>query len=698
MRYFTAITAVVALAWCGQGGNRLLGQETNQHGVSGWSANVIGAIHALPIKDRYAALINLAGIGCGAPTLSVVAQLPMLDGTSALPLWLADAGIKPAAAAAPVQDAKSHDDLYGAIEAAKSKFQPISAEQLTTAKSALDQRLNTLTTFLASDKTAEAGWKKFLLLDPLQEELAKGKDAKIETLRSAAARFASGEAGLEVDQFRQVRAALDRYLGLLAESQSPTGEADFKKRLDSLAETIHSYQRNESTADADAIGKLLGELSAGGQAQDLVDAVHARFNQPNLLVRASQGFIGAISQEQVSENNEIHDSILGTQVSGHAQVTGTRSAVLVDGEEHAAMDVLVNATANSQTVGLHSPVTIYAHGVTQLHGVKRVLVDADGYTDQPATSTACTQTFIDQLCICGGRIVQRIATKRVYQGKGEAECVASQHAKARLNEQMNSNATEGLAKQNASFQTKFRGPLLRRGAFPEMLRYASTPAAMTITAREGDAGHLAAPSAPPDLKSDWFLAVRVHESFINNLLAASLSGRTINKEEFDRAAIDLLGDIPKEVQAEPGEEEKDWTITFAKERPITVTFADSGFAITIRGRSYTSEPTNKKVGAMDVTARYKIKAGAKEAERIGELEIDPPNYVTGTQLTFEQTAGRRLLRKRFDRILKPTIPFEGVTFATEPWNKAGKLVSSQLTADRGWLTIGWNQAADSVTK
>ena len=653
-----------------------------------------------PSKIAMSALINLAGIGCGEPTLSLVAQLPMLEGTSVLPLWLAGAGIKPAAAAAPVQDAKGHDDLYGAIEAAKSKFQPISAEQLTAAKTLLDQRLNTLTTFLAGDKTAEAGWKKFLVLDPLQEELAKGKDTKIETLRSAAARFASGEAGLEVDQFRQVRVALDRYLGLLAESRSPTGEADFQKRLDTLAETIHSYQLNESTTDADSIGKLLGELNAGGQAQELVAAIHARFNQPNLLVRASQGFIGAISLEQVTENNEIHDSILGTQVSGHAQVAGTRSAVLVDGDQHGAMDVLVNATANSQTVGLHSPVTIYSHGITQLHGVKRVNIDADGYTDQPATSTACTRTFIDQLCICGGRIVQRIATKRVYQGKGEAECVASQHAEARLNEQMNSNATEGLAKQNATFQNKFRGPLLRRGAFPEMLQYASTPAALTITAREGDAGHLAAPTAPPELTSDWFLAVRVHESFINNLLAASLSGRTINKEEFDRAAIDLLGDIPKETLPEPGEEEKDWTLTFAKERPITVTFADQGFAITIRGRSYTSEPTNKQVGAMNVTAHYRIKPGANgfEAERTGELEIDPPNYVAGTQLTFEQTAGRRLLRKRFDRILKPTIPFEGLTFATEPWNKAGKLVSSQLSAEHGWLTVGWNQAAGSVTK
>ena len=487
---------------------------------------------------------------------------------------------------------------------------------------------------------------------------------------------------------------------MLSESRGKNGEADYKKRLDDLAAALKKYQQTGATDQADLIGKLLGELSAGGQAADVVAAVHARFNQPNLLLRASQGFITSISQEAVTENNDVHDSILGTQVDGHVQVTGTRSAVLIDDDQHASMNVTVNAIANSQTVGLHPPVTVYSQGVTQLYGVKRVMIDANGYSDQPASSWACTHSTIVGICICGGRLVQRIATKRVYQGKGEAECVASQHAQARLNEQMNSNATEGLAKQNANFQAKRRGPMLRRDAWPELLRYASSPAALTITALERDTAHLGSPSQPPELAQDWFLAVRVHESFINNLLANSFSGRTINKEEFEGGLLDLLGNVPADFKAEPDKEELDWTLTFAKERPITVTFADPGYEITIRGAKYTSEASDSAYGAMNVTARYKIEPSPNgfQAKRIGDLEVDPPNYVAGMQLSRSQTTLRRILERRFGKIFKPVMPFEGLTFSTEPWSKAGRLVSKQLSADKGWLTIGWVQDPASATK
>ena len=53
MRYILAISAIVALAWCGQDDNRVLGQETGKHQVSGWSSHAIEAIHKLPVKDRY---------------------------------------------------------------------------------------------------------------------------------------------------------------------------------------------------------------------------------------------------------------------------------------------------------------------------------------------------------------------------------------------------------------------------------------------------------------------------------------------------------------------------------------------------------------------------------------------------------------------------------------------------------------------
>ena len=248
-------------------------------------------------------------------------------------------------------------------------------------------------------------------------------------------------------------------------------------------------------------------------------------------------------------------------------------------------------------------------------------------------------------------------------------------------------------------RNKLRDPLMRRNAFPQLLHYATTPDALTITAMEADARRIAAPTPPPDLAGDPLLAVRVHETFVNNLTAETLSDRTITKAEFDKGALDLFGDLPKETQPEPGKEEYAWTITFAKDHPVTVVFDDSGFETTIRGTRFTSEPSNFVGGAMNIHARYKIEQGpaGKFAKRIGDLEIQPPNFKSGDQLSSKQVTEKNRLHARFVRIFQDSIKLEGLTFSSEPFSKAGKLISSQLSSDHGWLVIGW-VSANTTTK
>ena len=217
---------------------------------------------------------------------------------------------------ADTQPAPAASSLASTVRAAKSNYQAITPELLAGARKQLDDKLAALQQFLSADAAAEAGWKKFLHWDALEAELARGKDAKPDVLLDTAKRLASGEVGLELPQFSSVRTALSRYAGLLVESQTHDGQAQFQKQLDDLAAALDSYQKSPSGHDADTIGTLLSQLAASGQAPDVVQAIHAQLDQPNIYVRASKDFIATISTEPVDEMNDINDSIVGTQVVG----------------------------------------------------------------------------------------------------------------------------------------------------------------------------------------------------------------------------------------------------------------------------------------------------------------------------------------------------------------------------------------------
>lgn len=407
-------------------------------------------------------------------------------------------------------------------------------------------------------------------------------------------------------------------------------------------------------------------------------------DRPNLTIQTSADFISAISAEDIDENDpHFTDNILGTSISGTTHTIGKRTAVLIDSPNRALMEIQMRGTTTSQTVGLHPPVTIYSSGTTQFTGALRVAMDPEGFIASCPAAWACTHTCINNICICGGRLVQRIATKRVYQSKSEAEGIASQHAQQRVNDRIKSNSVEGLAKQNQGYQDKLIRPLARWGAVPE-LHYSSTPAALFITARESAPDQPGAPNAPPEIAGNPMLGLRVHESFINNMTAKTLGGRRISREEFVKGYKDIfLQDPPGEKADE--EHDKHWTITFAKEQPVNVHFADNGFSIALNATRFTSTNPDTDIDyPWTISADYKI--DGRQAKRIGDIKVE----AKGGKPT-QRAVDRGKLLHRFENMFKETFEFQGLEFQKVPFSKVGKLVSSQLSSDQGWLTVGWNK-------
>src|SRR5262249_44668384 len=140
----------------------------------------------------------------------------------------------------------------------------------------------------------------------------------------------------------------------------------------------------------------------------------------------------------------------------------------------------------------------------------------------------------------------------------------------------------------------------------------------------------------------------------------------------------------------PKQDDTDWSITFAKEKPAVVAFADQGFRMVMRLAEFSSG--DSEYDGMDLTVIYKIeKQGtAFKAVRQGPIDALPPNFKKGQKLSARQQVMRTVLQKRFGKIFTPEMDLESMELSGD-LAKAGPLATTRAEADRGWLLIAWRK-------
>jgi hypothetical protein len=569
--------------------------------------------------------------------------------------------------------------LPAVIRAARSAFRPISQADVDRRRSELSAAIDRLDRYLRPGGSNGLNWKRFLRWDEMRAELQKGNNADLDALNEIQTLYASGYAGFEMPVYANVGVALRRYIDTLEAFTDRDARAHYEARIDALASDIEAYLQSPEEADTHRAGMILGELAASGQAPQVVQSVRRQLSHPNLLIEADQRFIAAGIEEPVNDAGPVQDVILGTQICGNVQTVGYVNAELGNTTNYAAIDILMLGTAYSQTVGYNGPAVIRSSGVTGLAGRKRLVLDQFGLRAFPAASNACTQT-----------------TKRVYQSKSQAEGVAGQHAQTRLNTRMDAQAMNLIAQGNRDFWQKLRYPLMRVGALPEEMHFSSGNNRLMIRVKRADLYQLAALSSPPQLPAATDVSVRLHESTIDNFTSTVLAGRTLKRDQMNRLMKDLTGRIPEELQ---DEEARDWSITFAAERPVELSIDKGGLTVTIRGEEYTSG--DNAYPAMNVTAHYHLEKndrGGLRAIRDGDLEIYPPDFKPGVdRLSSSQQSLKTILERRFGKLLKPELPDKptsGLQLSGR-WKRLGPLPIAALSAERGWLTLGWNLPKNS---
>ena len=207
-------------------------------------------------------------------------------------------------------------------------------------------------------------------------------------------------------------------------------------------------------------------------------------------------------------------------------------------------------------------------------------------------------------------------------------------------------------------------------------------------------GSLAAAGSPPQLNATGYFSVRVHQSAINNLTGSALGGVILDERRLDRILTESLG-APKRGADEADPE--NWAITFARRQPVSVTFGDNTFTVTIRGRSYANE--GNQYPGMNVTANYKIQRSERgwKAVRQGDLVVVPPGFKLGSgqQLSAREQVIRKVLERRFGKFFEPEMVPKNLVLAPKdksPSDKAPlELQLSHWETSNGWLLLAWKQ-------
>ena len=594
----------------------------------------------------------------------------------ALAAWIADLSLP------------ALDELPQAALAAKGQFSAPAKDDLKQAGKQLRSAVDRLDDYLSRGGKNGAGWKKYIKFENLQKELAKKDGMTADSLEPYIKKLSAKHAGLELTKFADVRSGLEQYVAATKTPDAAALKAKYEAVLDQLSAALKIHGEKPTEATRSAVGLAVGWLEENQQAPELVTAVRKYHSRLNLFIEADLELIAIGVRDKIAEEIEVDQVILGTDIIGSGVITGTIDLKLVPSGNKAILMIVLKGISETENVGYNGPVTIYTNSYAEFTATKKLVISDQGIELLPTVAHAVIES--DVTGIDGGRIATRIAEKRIAESQGQAEYIAARKAEVMIAERMDARVAEMLGKANEKFQKKFRDPLVKAGSFPRLLKFSTTGAALRIVAEQAAKGQLAAPTAPPEIPGKHALKIRLHETMLNNLLASTLAGKKVDDAQVRKDLTEFLGALPERFADNPDEDP--WSITFAKEHPITFSFSEGGFSVTIRGRNYTSG--DSEYGAMNVTATYKLEKTAlgMKATRVGDLIILPPGFIKGkTKLGFKQIAQRKVLNRRFGQMLEAEFVSEGIALPGR-WESAGKLVLANLTSENGWLSLAWDQS------
>ena len=407
---------------------------------------------------------------------------------------------------------------------------------------------------------------------------------------------------------------------------------------------------------------------------------------PNFLLEISRELANEMAKQDIDQEAPIDQRKGRLTICGSSRTRAVAGVDFVPSANVAALDLTIVGGTDADTRACMGPVCLFLTTRVSYSARKLIGFDENGIQDLcPARS--CPQLDENTLNCLQTKfrgpldpLVRKIATRVYYRKQAETEAGIVRDARKEIEKTFDETAAKEIIKANERIAKEIREPMQQRHIWPQRFHFLTTQTQLGVRALLKDpAGKPQSFTPVPEVQDNLDVALRVEETFPNNVAQGALAGKTFTSQELEKEFNLLAKPLGKEIKMDdPGD--KPFTITFPKEKPITVKFDKQMVAITIRGEEYTSG--NTAYDGMDTTGIYKLKKSELGivAERVGDLIIYPPGFVPGKdKLGAREQVLRKLLEKKFGKVLTPKFEFT-----------PGKvdLLTAQIDVDKGWLVLG----------
>lgn len=201
-----------------------------------------------------------------------------------------------------------------------------------------------------------------------------------------------------------------------------------------------------------SLAVMVGLLAAAGEAPAPPDP------PPYLaVVRVSEQLVSAFASADISEQTPVRQEVLGVQATGQAQTAGRVTLDLRSSDQPFCFAIVFEGTTSASTVGRQGPAIIHSDSSTAFTATKIIGFDfVKGFQDSKATISAKTvvrtRSVQSTLRGCAGRLVRKVAWRRVARNAGQVNAIAGRNARQRIAHAFDGEVNRLVERLNAEFQ------------------------------------------------------------------------------------------------------------------------------------------------------------------------------------------------------------------------------------------------------
>jgi hypothetical protein len=505
--------------------------------------------------------------------------------------------------------------------------------------------------------------------------------------------FYSDKEGVRWTVFDKLHTALRRHQTIVRMLRENSYERQLTHVCNNLVDYIETYSEGRNPVYFVTLSEAVAWLDdislIEPRAARLAELTRIACSGVNVRLHVGSALVAAGFRQDINEDLDINEMILGTRVVGGGTLSGTTSAELVNSPNRAAIRVLAEGMLNTNTDGSQAMVTLKNHTTGTLRGEKQIIFSAEAITTTPARARANLNAQVSDVRINAGPIVRLVARSQIDNRREETQAEAARRAERRMSTQMNDRIDPNIAELNERYQ-KIRGTLNKTGLFPRVWNLSSTPQHIHWSFQLGNTYQPTAPTPAPSLQPTNGLAVQVHQSALNNMLAIALAGRMIDEEKFSQRIGEFFDEPPAFLQRKS--EETPAKVSFGTRAPVDVLFVDNKIRVVVRLNDI--QVMDNLARSFTITVEYQIKREQRDGRNIiileqVEAEAFPAGYDprSGATLSAAQTVIRSYLLRRLETLQKhyEAQPLE----LGGEWSGEGQLIPQFASAEKGWLTLVW---------